>query len=53
MVVILLVLFFGWILGLILVGSMFYIGGMVGVFYSSLIVSLVIFVFISYLVINI
>ena len=43
---------FGRTLGPILAGSMFYIGGMAGVFYSSSIVSLVIFVFISYIVIN-
>ncbi len=43
---------FGRTLGPILAGSMFYIGGMAGVFYSSSIVSLVVFVFISYIVIN-
>ena len=43
---------FGQTLGPILAGTMFTIGGMAGVFYSSAILSLIIFVFISYLVIN-
>ncbi|MDE5073608.1 MAG: MFS transporter [Trichodesmium sp. St5_bin8] len=43
---------FGQTLGPILAGTMFSIRGMAGVFYSSAIVSLVVFVFISYLLRN-
>ncbi|MCL2924032.1 MAG: MFS transporter [Trichodesmium sp. MAG_R04] len=43
---------FGQTLGPILAGSIFTIGGMTGVFYSSTILSLVILVFLNYLLIN-
>jgi MFS family permease len=43
---------FGQTLGPILAGTMFTIGGMAGVFYSGAILSLIIFIFISYLLVN-